>query len=118
MEPVNQSFIDLLNELRITKVQMSRDLAISRQTTDNITNGSFLPSLRIIYKTLEAYPWLNPGWLITNEGTMRKIDNAEGEDRMKLEIEMLKNEILQLRKTSEAQELTIELLNEYRKNKK
>ncbi len=118
MEPVNQSFVDLLAELRITKVQLSRDLVISRQTTDNITNGSFLPSLKIIYKTLEAYPWLNPGWLITNEGTMRKIDNAEGEDRMKFKIEMLEQAISELKRTVEAQELTIELLNEYRKNKK
>lgn len=118
MEPVNQSFVDLLEELRITKVQLSKDLAISRQTTDNITNGTFLPSLKIIYRALEAYPWLNPGWLITNEGSMRKVEDNGQEGMVKMKIEMLESTISELRRTVEAQEITIELLNEYRKNNK
>lgn len=117
MEPVNQSFADLLTELRISKVQLSKDLDISRQTIENIVNGTFLPSLKIIYKVLKAFPWISPDWLITNEGLIKREDTEKQKNKMEYKIAMLETTVSELRKTINAQELTIELLNEYRKNK-
>jgi len=108
--PVTRSLNEILEELRISKAQFVRDLDVSRQTVINILSGKFLPSLTIIYKILEVYPWVNPGWLITNEGNMRKADSKEGEDRLKERILQLEESITILRKTVDTQDLTIKLL--------
>ena len=110
--PVTRSLNMLIDELRITKAQFMRDLDVSRQTIINILSGKFLPSVNIIYKILEAYPWVNSGWLITNEGNMRKADSKEGEDFFKKKIEILEENITALKKIIETQDLVIKLLKE------
>jgi DNA-binding XRE family transcriptional regulator len=115
--PITRSLNELIEELRITKAQFVRDLDVSRQTVINILSGKVLPSLSVIYKILEVYPWVNPGWLISNEGNMRRADSKEGEDRLKERLTEIEESKALLEKSIEVQDLAIKLLLEEKQKK-
>ena len=114
MIPVTKSIIELFNELNISKAQFIRDLNVAKQTIENIFLENNLPGTKVIYRILEAYPWVNPAWLITNEGSMRK--DSEGFSSAALEALREKERVIEdLRRLTKTQDLAIDLLKKTHK---
>lgn len=114
MIPVTKSFIELFNELNITKAQFIRDLNVAKQTVENIFLENNLPGMKVIYRILDAYPWVSPEWLITNEGPMRK-DEKVVPDSVLSALKEKDRIIEDLRMLVRTQDIAIDLLNKQRK---
>lgn len=116
MVPVTKSFIELFHELRITKAQFVRELGVAKMTLENILTEKNLPSIKVIYRLMEIYPWVNPGWLLTNKGPMRLEDVTKCDD-LQYKIEEQERIIRDLRLLVDTQNKAIALL-EKMQNKK
>jgi transcriptional regulator with XRE-family HTH domain len=114
MVPVTKSFIELFQHLRITKAQFVRDLGIAKQTLENILLEKNLPGIKVIYRVLDVYPWVNPSWLLTNEGPMKKAE-AKDYERLEKMLEEKDKAIRDLRMLAETQKKAIELLEKLHK---
>ena len=115
MVPVTKSFIEVFQELRITKAQFVRELGIAKMTLENILTEKNLPSLKIIYRLLELYPWINPTWLLTNQGAM-KLKDAEDYERLEQKVNEQEQIIRDLRLLVDTQNKAISLLEKMHKN--
>ena len=108
MEPVAKSYTELLSKYNLSKVAMCKKINVAKQTLDNILNGVSLPGMKIIYKTLEEFPEVDPTWLITYKGEM--IPNEDNNSKCLKEVERLKKELETVTKLAQAQETILKLM--------
>ncbi len=108
MEPIAKSYRELLGKYNLSKAAMCKKLGVAKQTLDNIVNGVSLPGMKIIYKTLEVFPDIDPTWLITYEGEM--IPTESDCDKCLKQVEQLKRELETVTKLAEAQETILNLM--------
>ena len=108
MEPVAKSYRELLSKYNLSKVAMCKKINVAKQTLDNILNGVSLPGMKIIYKTLEEFPEVDPTWLITYKGEM--IPNEDNNSKCLKEVERLKKELETVTKLAQAQETILKLM--------
>lgn len=109
MVPVTKSFIELFQELRISKAQFVRELGVAKMTLENVLTEKNLPSIKLIYRIMELYPWVNPAWLLTNQGPM-KLKDAKDYTHLKQIIKEQEQVIRDLRLLVETQNKAINLL--------
>lgn len=72
-EDIGKRIEELLRYYSMSKADLTRKIGLNNNVTvSRICLGTVKPSFEMILKILEAFPDVNPGWLIAGEGDMIK----------------------------------------------
>jgi hypothetical protein len=69
----------LLGDYNISPSHFADEILALRSSISHVLSGRNNPSLELIQKILVKYPEINPGWLLTGNGTMKQL-NLFGEE--------------------------------------
>jgi transcriptional regulator with XRE-family HTH domain len=67
-----ERIIRIMNEENMNATQFSESTGIQRAAVSHILAGRNNPSLDVIKKILKRFPTINPDWLLSGEGPMRR----------------------------------------------
>ena len=71
-----QRIIRIMEDENMNATQFAEAIGIQRAAMSHITNGRNNPSADIITKVVKRFNTVNPGWLLTGDGSMRINDNG------------------------------------------
>ncbi|MEI6274656.1 MAG: helix-turn-helix transcriptional regulator [Prolixibacteraceae bacterium] len=72
--------VKFLESEKISPAEFADKIGVQRSSMSHILNGRNFPSAAFIQKMLQAYPLVNPRWLMIGEGTMNIGSPASKED--------------------------------------
>jgi hypothetical protein len=81
---VTERIRTLLGDYNISPSHFADEILALRSSISHVLSGRNNPSLELIQKILVKYPEINPGWLLTGNGTMKQL-NLFGEEEEVLE---------------------------------
>ncbi|MCD4737311.1 MAG: helix-turn-helix domain-containing protein [Bacteroidales bacterium] len=69
----------ILDHNQLSSSGFAEKIGLQRSNVSHVLSGRNKPSLDFILKILNAFPEINPGWLLTGNGTMKR-DTPETND--------------------------------------
>jgi len=73
---VKDRIIQFLGAEKISPAEFADKIGVQRSSMSHILNGRNYPSASFLQKMLQAYPALNPRWLMIGDGTMNSVLSA------------------------------------------
>ena len=67
--------ISIMKEEHLNATQFAEAIGIQRAAMSHIMNGRNNPSIDVIEKIAERFPYINPGWLLSGKGSMKNACN-------------------------------------------
>ncbi len=79
--------LQIIEKERLTPARFAESIGIQRSAMSHIASGRNNPSLDVVTKILERYPYIDSEWLLFGKGTMCKTteENANEEPSLFLE---------------------------------
>jgi len=68
--------VKLMDQEGFSSSRFADEIGIQRAVMSHITTGRYNPSLDVINKILERFPYVNPDWLMRGQGNMRRNDTT------------------------------------------
>jgi len=74
---MKERIAQIIKEEQLTAVQFAKETGIQQASLSHILNGRNNPSLEIIKKIHQRFPYINVDWLLYGEGNMVELQKRE-----------------------------------------
>lgn len=73
-DTVNNRIMLIMNEKKLNKNSFSKLLGVSQPSISKIEREINAPSFKLLFGILEAFPDIDPSWLMTGRGEMYRVE--------------------------------------------
>ena len=80
---MTERILEIIKSKGLTSSRFAEMVGVQRSSISHLVSGRNKPSLEFLQKVLKAFPDINPDWLYTGQGEMRKGetgDNVKGKE--------------------------------------
>lgn len=81
---MKERILKIIEKERLTPARFAESIGIQRSAMSHIASGRNNPSLDVVTKILERYPYIESDWLLFGKGTMCKTTAGNGNEEPSL----------------------------------